>query len=76
MEGLPTLEANRYLFKIVDAEAGKTVGFYRSREIAEAAYKRALESVPEAGEGWVLITMDKDGWPVETQDAQSFAQLA
>ena len=60
---------------VEDLEAGKTVGFYRSREIAEAAYKRALASVPEASEDWVLIKMDKDGWPVEMQDAESFAQL-
>lgn len=70
------MEANRYLYKIVDAEAGKTVGFYRSRETAVAAYERALATVPEARDEWVLVMMDKDGWPVETQDAESLAQLA
>lgn len=65
-------KANERLYKIVDGEAAKTVGFFRTRAQAEAAFQRFLNEIPSARHAFVLVTMDKEGLPLSSEDAGSF----
>jgi hypothetical protein len=56
-------------FKIVDSEAGKTVGFYRSHDAAQAAFLRMRRDHPSVSDSLIVVTMDEKGMPQKAERA-------
>jgi hypothetical protein len=59
------MEDGTNLFKIVDSEAGKTIGFYDSQEAARSAAVRLRHDHASLHDSLVLVTMDEKGVPTK-----------
>jgi Rad3-related DNA helicase len=64
------------LFKITDEETGNTVAFFDSYEAAELRLRYLGERYPDRAKFLLLVSMDKEGRPLEARAVNELVQSA
>jgi hypothetical protein len=63
-------------FMILDVESGNAVAFFDNREEAEASLHQLAEEFADRADDLAVVTLDKEGFALDTQFRSDLLQLA